>query len=303
MNGRSSYLALAAILCAAGPLRPQNALDKLPDETGYETGFDRAGGQFVQPFFEGWQKLPDGNIAMWFGYLNLNFEEQPDVPIGPDNKFDLRDDMGQPTHFYPRRHLFVFKVNVPKDWDRQKRLVWTLTVHGKTASANGWLQPEWEVDSGVIQMNVGPGGAPPVNPPNTAPVVQVNAVTTANVGQPLKLIANATDDGIPKPRRSSAAGRSGQGSAPVVPPNAVLSPRATLGLRIRWELYRAPSPGAKVTLEPDSNRAVIGGTSSNLETEAVFSAPGTYWLRAVASDGMLETPYDLNVTVTEGKSR
>jgi len=50
-------------------------------------------------------------------------------------------------------------------------------------------------------------------------------------------------------------------------------------------------------LEPDSNRPVMGGQSSELNTQATFSAPGVYWLRAVASDGMLQTPYDVKVTV------
>ena len=76
-------------------LQAQGVIDKLPDEDS----FARASGKNVQPFFEGWQQLPDGRIAMWFGYLNRNYEEQPDIPIGADNKFDLREDMGQPTHF------------------------------------------------------------------------------------------------------------------------------------------------------------------------------------------------------------
>jgi hypothetical protein len=29
------------------------------------------------------------------------------------------------------------------DWGK-KELVWTVTIHGKTERAVGWLQPEWE---------------------------------------------------------------------------------------------------------------------------------------------------------------
>jgi len=36
-----------------------------------------------------------------------------------------------------------------------------------------------------------------------------------------------------------------------------------------------------------------------LTTAATFSQPGVYWLRAVATDGMLENPYDLKVTVVD----
>jgi hypothetical protein len=273
-------------------VQAQGVIDKLPDEDS----FARASGKNVQPFFEGWQQLPGGRIAMWFGYLNRNYEEQPDIPIGPDNKFDLREDMGQPTHFYPRRNLFVFKVELPKDWDKEKRLVWTLTWNGRTSIANGWLQPEWEVDDGVIQMNIGPGGAPPVDPPNAAPKITGSGDQTIDLGKSAKLAVSATDDGIPKPRARSTQSAN-NGVARPLPAGAAPAPRAQLGLRVRWILYRAPAEGGAVTFEPDATRPVVGGQTADLTTEATFSAPGTYWLRAIASDGLLETPYDVKVTV------
>jgi hypothetical protein len=39
-----------------------------------------------------------------------------------------------------------------------------------------------------------------------------------------------------------------------------------------------------------------------MTTEATFGAPGTYWLRAIASDGMLESNHDIRVTVTPAPS-
>ena len=81
-------------------------------------------GQDVSPTFDGWQKNPDGTLSMWFGYYNRNTEEEIDLPIGPDNTLDLGSgDQGQPTHFYPGRRWWVFKVIVPKDWPLDKRLV------------------------------------------------------------------------------------------------------------------------------------------------------------------------------------
>ena len=285
-------LAPAVMLAAGLTASAQRVIDQLPDEDGFAHGV----GKNVQPFFEGWQRMPDGHVAMWFGYLNLNYEEEPDIAVGANNKFDLREDLGQPTHFYPRRHWFVFKVDLPKDWDKEKRLVWSITSNGHTATANGWLQPEWEVDEGVMQMNIGPGGAPPVDPPNLAPKVTGAAEVSAEAGKPVALSASATDDGIPKPRARARAAA----SAPrmPLPAAATPAPRAQLGLRLRWELYRAPA-GGRVEFEPESNHAEMGAQSSELKTQAVFSAPGTYWLRAVASDGMLETPYDVKVTVKQ----
>ena len=68
---------------------------------------------------------------MWFGYMNRNYEEEIDLPVGADNTFEPGGDRGQPTHFTPRRHKDVFKVTVPKDFGEQT-LIWTLTTHGQT---------------------------------------------------------------------------------------------------------------------------------------------------------------------------
>ena len=42
-------------------------------------------GQNVSPAFEGWEKNPDGSFNMMFGYMNRNWEEEVDVPVGVDN--------------------------------------------------------------------------------------------------------------------------------------------------------------------------------------------------------------------------
>src|ERR1700755_2031603 len=68
-------------------------------------------GQAVSPAFEGWETNPDGSSSFLFGYMNNNWDEELDVPVGPDNGFDsLAVEQGQPTHFLPRRNRFVFKV-------------------------------------------------------------------------------------------------------------------------------------------------------------------------------------------------
>ena len=75
-----------------------------------------ATGQNVAPTFEGWEHNPDGSYSLVFGYLNRNYEEEVDIPIGPGNSFTLKGetfgDKGQPTHFYPRRQQFMFKAQV-----------------------------------------------------------------------------------------------------------------------------------------------------------------------------------------------
>ena len=67
-----------------------------------------ASGQAVAPAYEGFDVNDDGSYNMWFGYMNRNYEEEVDVPVGPDNAFEPGGDRGQPTHFVTRRHKDVF---------------------------------------------------------------------------------------------------------------------------------------------------------------------------------------------------
>ena len=128
-----------------------------------EVPMDR--GQDVTPAFEGWMPNADGTISMYFGYLNRNFKEELDIPIGPDNKVEFSgegssnksSDQNQPTHFYPRRQRMVFSVVVPKDWGLNQNVIWTLTTRDKTNVAKGWLQPEWEINKEVIMQEAGAG--------------------------------------------------------------------------------------------------------------------------------------------------
>ena len=68
-------------------------------------------GQNVAPAYEGWEQGPTATKYFLFGYMNRNWEEEIDVPVGPDNGFNVGGaDQGQPTHFLPRRNRFVFRV-------------------------------------------------------------------------------------------------------------------------------------------------------------------------------------------------
>src|SRR5688572_33217194 len=90
-------------------------------------------GQNVAPAYEGWEEDADGTKYFLFGYMNRNWEEEPDVPVGPENGFSPGPaDQGQPTHFLPRRNRFVFRVKVPATFSAKDELVWTLTTNGKT---------------------------------------------------------------------------------------------------------------------------------------------------------------------------
>ena len=165
-------------------------------------------GQNVSPAFEGWEKNDDGSFNMMFGYMNRNWEEEVDVPIGPDNNISPGvPDQGQPTHFQPRRNRFVFKVRVPADWGK-KELVWTLTTKGKTEKAFASLREDSLVDN-IVQASeqgaLGAGVSSPAIRANVAPEITIDTgERRAQIGQPLTL-----DRGRQGRRRAASALRSG----------------------------------------------------------------------------------------------
>ena len=52
-----------------------------------QTRFMYLRGQSIHPAYEGWWPNDDGSFTFWFGSMNSNWEEQFDVPFGPDNYF------------------------------------------------------------------------------------------------------------------------------------------------------------------------------------------------------------------------
>lgn len=237
-------------------------------------------GQNLVPVFEGWQRNGDGSYTFHLGYLNRNYQERLDVPVGPNNRFEPGPvDRGQPTHFYTRRHEFVFSGNVPKDWDTTRRLQWILVINGKTETANGWLQPEWEVDDGVIQMNLGPGGAPPAAPPNRHPQVTAGSrEVSATVGALVALSVEATDDSIPRPRKPPSGCDRAAGPAGTAGSLASLSRRRPRGVYAGAE--RAGARGA-------DQRVNAGGLRRARRVPRARRR----------LDGLLETPHDISVTL------
>ncbi len=174
-------------------------------------------GQNVAPGYEGWEEEADGTKYFLFGYMNRNWEEELDVPVGPANGFTgpgtVAADLGQPTRFLPRRNRFVFRVKVPASFTAKDELIWTLTTNGVTEKAYASLREDYKVDDVVKASETGALGAGSSSPEirsNKPPVVKVEGSKrlTAKVGQPLSITATVTDDGIPKRRIGGLSGAS-----------------------------------------------------------------------------------------------
>ncbi len=194
-RGLRIVLATAALLLAHQEARAQLSYTK---------------GQTVAPAYEGFEVNEDGSYDLVFGYMNRNWLEEIDVPVGTDNFFSPGPaDRGQPTRFLPRRNRFIFKVRVPADFGDQE-LVWTLTTQGETKRAYATLRQDLLIDNMVIASETGALGAGRSDPEtrsNVPPSIELESdrEITARVGEEITLVARITDDGLPLTRAQRAA--------------------------------------------------------------------------------------------------
>ena len=299
-----------------------------------QTRFTYSSGQSVSPAYEGWWANEDGSFTMFFGYMNSNWQEEFDIPIGPDNNIEPGGpDQGQPTHLYPRRNPFLFTIRVPKDFGT-KELIWTLTTHGKTEHAYASLKSDYMIDKQTISTEVGGdlGNLRDALRTNIPPELKVDGEKrrSVKVRAPLTLVAFATDpDNLPARRGGggqagggtgqAGAGRAGQANPadlanPAPRPPSTLATRSGPGLRLSWIVYRGNA--ATVTFSPDQMKTwtdtrVYANSpwsspylipepppENKWVVQATFQEPGTYVLRAVASDGSLFTYDNVTVSVT-----
>jgi len=298
--GRATWALGAAV--AMMMILPIRSSAQLPPQLGQ---IRHNSGDNVVPVFEGWEKNEDGTYNLVFGYMNRNYQEEPEIPIGPNNSFSPGSiDVGQPTHFYPRRQQFMFKVKVPADFGR-KELVWTLTRDGKTEKAYGSLLMVEEITSVVISENRGGLGNDSVTAkPNQAPKIAIDGASTrtASVGETVTLTASVSDDGVPAPPPARGRGNANANANAVVvdgvrllttrerPTSQAIVKPARQGLAVTWTHWRGPG---KVTF--DSMTMVV--KDGKATTQVAFPEPGTYVIRAYADDGILLTPADVTINV------
>jgi hypothetical protein len=262
--------------------------------------------------------------------MNRNWVEEIDVPIGPDNGFNVGGaDQGQPTHFLPRRNRFIFRVPVPAGFTDKDELIWTLTTQGKSEKAFASLRLDYQIDDVVRASETGALGAGSSSPEirsNKPPRIEVQGrkSLTAKVGETVELTAIVTDDGIPKRRGSGLSGAAvnNTGSRNVTTAttvNRAMQPPArvtvgkNVGLHVSWYVYRGKG---KVTFSPDqimSWEDTRAGANSpwapvwiapsmpadgKVTVWATFSEPGDYVLRSRADDGGLTADGQVTITVT-----
>ena len=188
------------------------------------------------------------------------------------------------------------------------------------------------------QGALGAGVSSPAIRANTAPELTMDSgERRAQVGKPLTLIAIAKDDGVPRPRygpdsreaeRVAAARARATNSSPPAPvprgtiafdpaaqrPPSAITVGSQTGLRHSCFVYRG---AGRVTFTPTQAKVwedTRTGANSpwaprwmapavppdgKYTVSVLFQDPGEYTIRCMASDGALNTPKDVVVTVTK----
>ena len=169
---------------------------------GAQTRFAYNSGQPLEPAYEGWMRNADGSYTLFFGYMNTNWQQEFNIPIGPDNRFEPGNpDLGQPTHFYPRRNPFLFTVTVPQRLRRQGA---GLDADRERPDAQGVCVPEGRLRDrqagdlhrgGRRQRQPGRRRSASNEPPELK--VEGALTRTVKVGQPLSLVADRRRPGQP----------------------------------------------------------------------------------------------------------
>jgi hypothetical protein len=252
-------LGVCLVLAAGSMLAGGQTRDSFVQKTGAD----------VIPIYEGWYKNPDGTLSLSFGYLNRNYEEEVDIPVGAANRIEPGpEDQGQPTHFYPRRQRGVFVARLPKDAGNRK-VTWTLSVRGQTASVPANLGELYNIDAlkseglnrippGLKLEAAGPTGIGPGGPRTTLKTVFPNAVTLDS------WVVNT---------ETASIGQSGQSD---------FRPRRQVMLT--WSKFRGPGT---VTF---SSPTLSVNPSDKATTSATFSAPGQYVLRVLVIGDEMNNP-------------
>jgi len=254
---------LAFVCLAVSPNAQQLAMEPLKDS-----------GSNIYPAYEGWYKNDDGTFTLLIGYFNRNKKEILDVPIGPENKIEPGGpDQGQPTHFEVGRGWGTIAIKVPANFG-DKKLIWTITANGKTASIPFGIVKGYQIEPFV---DAAMGNKPPVikltengpalqGPPQ--PLSQALVINGA-VGENVAIKYWITDDGA---EETPTAAGGGDAAAAAANPRA-RRPRVTTTLT----KYRGPGEIKFADNTPAVEKDVVN-------TTATFSLPGEYFIRIEGND-------------------
>ena len=259
-------------------------------------------GQNVAPVFEGWLKNADGSFDLVFGYLNRNYEEQPEIPVGPDNSFSPGARRSRSADAFLSAPSAVHVQDSRAGGFRQAGA--HLDADARRANRKGRRPSGARVGAHRSRLQPEPARAGERRGKSGSEPAADHLDRWRNGDRGSRHPGRA--DGLGQRRRQSkAAGdvrrrsraRTRAASLPPLvtgrfgPVQQQIVQPSRGGLAVTWTHWRGPG---QVTFDP-TTMVVKDGKAS---TRATFSQPGTYVVRAYADDGAWFEPADVTVTVT-----
>ena len=324
INAANAHTRIASAAVFLFVLLSVSVLVSSPAAAQSNTSFDS--GKGMSPAYEGWVIHDDGSYTLLFGYMNENWDEELDLPIGPNNSFSPGPaDRGQPTHFLPRRNRNTFGINVPADFEGE--LEWTLiSGEGVTQTAYGSLLKDYVLEPITIMSESGTvaGGfnnstdVQSNEPPRVS--VQGEKMRSIRVGESLQLEVKIEDDGKPNYRTYRTMGAFEEDDSPRERLAKALRPpiRGTVdrvvGMTFSWFVYRGSGGVSFSPLQVktwEDTRAFQNSPwapfwepaemseDGVVRTEITFHEAGEYVMRGRADDGGLSGDVDVTVLVTD----
>ena len=237
-------------------------------------------GASVTPAYDGWYDNADGTHTFLIGYYNRNWNDEVDIPVGPNNHFEPGDsDRGQPTHFLPNRNFGMFTVVVAKNFVPTDHLWWVLTINGVTSRVGMILSPDFNItpQRASEESPNGKYNLPPVlrftetGPAIQSPVATVaSAITkTATAGVPMPLDLFTEDDALYASGTNAPMTRT-----PPVVEATVAKYRGPGSVKVEGLHEFTTTKGGK-PMEPYAGK--VSGTLT-------FSAPGDYVVHVTLND-------------------
>lgn len=275
----TTHLALRAgvglALATSAVLFAEQAVPQLPSAPPTQFGSS------VSPAFEGWFTNQDGTHSFLIGYFNRNTAEEVDVPLGPNNKFEPGNiDMGQPTHFLPRRQYGMFVVNVPKDFPATQQIKWTLSVNGSTVTIPFHRHRDYEISA---LKSTEEASNREFNRPPALRFAEAGPAIIGPIGTPQKAIERKATVGTPMPLDIWAEDDGNYSTGSNTPLTRERAP-------VQWSVTKYRGPGA---VRVDQGGLKLATTKGGKAMEAYagkgsttvsFSAAGEYLLHVQLND-------------------
>ena len=229
----------------------------------------------MSPAYEGWEEDAQGNKYFLFGYMNRNWLEEIDVPVGPENGFNIGGaDQDSPRASCRGGTASSSVSRLPRDFTDKDELIWTLTTKGKTERAYATLRLDYKVDDIVKASETGALGAGTSSPEvraNKPPAVKVqgNEDVTREGREPLTIVADAdrrrhaevataradrrggASNASPPRRDARRVATSSQNPVSAQPraaPPARVTVGKNVGLHLSWFVYRG---AGQVIFDPE----------------------------------------------------